>query len=73
MCIKLIICRIDFVHGMVLKNNTTFIFALRKKSRRHLIIIIIIIIIIIYCIWVVTRRQWLFYMYTKHEIDYYQI
>ena len=34
-------------------------------------IIIIIIIIIIYCNWVVTRWQWLFYMYTKHEIGYY--
>ena len=32
---------------------------------------IIIIIIIINCNWVVTRWQWLFYMYTKHEIDYY--
>ena len=32
--------------------------------------IIIIIIIIIYCNWVVTRWQWLFYMYTKHEIGY---
>jgi len=30
--------------------------------------IIIIIIIIIYCNWVVTRWQWLFYMYTKYEI-----
>ena len=38
----------------------------------HVIIIIIIIIIIfIYCNWVVTRWQWLFYMYTKHEIGYY--
>jgi len=35
------------------------------------IIIIIIIIIIIYCSWVVTRWQWLFYMYTKYEIGYY--
>ena len=35
--------------------------------------IIIIIIIIIYCNWVVTRWQWLFYMYTKHEIGYYWI
>ena len=34
------------------------------------IIIIIIIIIIINCNWVVTRWQWLFYMYTKHEIGY---
>ena len=32
------------------------------------IIIIIIIIIIVYCNWVVTRWQWLFYMYTKYEI-----
>jgi len=23
------------------------------------------------CNWVVTRRQWLFYMQTKHEIGYY--
>ena len=29
-----------------------------------------IIIIIIYCNWVVTRWQWLFYMYTKYEIGY---
>ena len=29
------------------------------------------IIIIIYCNLVVTRWQWLFYMYTKHEIGYY--
>jgi len=27
-----------------------------------------IIIIIINCNWVVTRWQWLFYMYTKYEI-----
>ena len=33
-----------------------------------IIIIIFIIIIIIYCNWVVTRWQWLFNMYTKHEI-----
>jgi len=32
--------------------------------------IIIIIIIIINCCWVVTRWQWLFYMYTKYEIGY---
>jgi len=36
-----------------------------------IIITIIIIIIIIYCNLVVTRWQWLFYMYTKHEIGYY--
>jgi hypothetical protein len=35
------------------------------------IIIIIIIIIIIYCNWVVTRWQWLVYMYTKYETGYY--
>jgi len=33
--------------------------------------IIIIIIIFIYHNWVVTRWQWLFYMYTKYEIGYY--
>ena len=36
-----------------------------------MMIIIIIIFIIIYCNWVVIRWQWLFYMYTKHEINYY--
>jgi len=30
-----------------------------------------IIIIIINCNWVLTPCQWLFYMYTKHEIGYY--
>ena len=30
----------------------------------------IIFIIIINCNWVVTRWQWLFYMYTEHEIGY---
>ena len=30
----------------------------------------IITIIIINCNWVVTRWQWLFYMYTKYEIGY---
>jgi len=33
------------------------------------IIIIIIIIIIINCNLVVTRWQWLFYMYTKYEME----
>ena len=35
-----------------------------------IIIIIVIIIIIISCNWVVTRWQWLFYMYIKYEIGY---
>ena len=34
---------------------------------------IVLIIVIIYCNWDVTRWQWLFYVYTKHEIGYYQI
>ena len=29
-----------------------------------------VVIIFINCNWVVTRWQWLFYMYTKHEITY---
>jgi len=32
--------------------------------------IMIIIIIFINCNWVVTRWQWLFYMYTEYEIGY---
>ena len=42
----------------------------RREVVVVVIIIIIIIIIIINCNWVVTRWQWLFYMYTKYEIDY---
>ena len=38
-----------------------------------MMIIIIIIIIFIDCNWVVTRWQWLFYMYTEYEIGYYCI
>ena len=48
-----------------------------EKSKTHILcsvtcpkIIIIIIIIIINCNWVVTRWQWLFYMYAKYEIGY---
>ena len=35
------------------------------------LITINIIIIFINCNWVVSRWQWLFYMYTKHEFCYY--
>jgi hypothetical protein len=34
------------------------------------IYIYIIVIIFINCNWVDTRRQWLFYMYTKYDIGY---
>jgi len=39
-------------------------------QQKLIIIIIIIIIIFINCNWVVTRWQWLFYMYTEYEIGY---
>ena len=38
--------------------------------KNFFVLYIVIIIIIIYCNWVVTQWQWLFYMYTKHEIGY---
>ena len=41
------------------------------KATNTQYVIIIIIIIFIYCNWVVTRWQWLFYIYTKHETGYY--
>ena len=47
----------------VSKNNS-------QGGLKHLFLIIIIIIFI-YCNLVVTRWQWLFYMYTKLEIGYY--
>jgi hypothetical protein len=48
-------------------------FAYQDSNSRlsKIIIIIIIIIIFINCNWVDTRWQWLFYMYTKYDIDYY--
>ena len=42
-----------------------------SNARCRTTFIKIIIIIFINCNWVVTRWQWLFYMYTKHEIGYY--
>ena len=36
----------------------------------HAPAVLIRIIIFINCNWVVTRWQWLFYMYTKYEIGY---
>ena len=44
---------------------------LPRQTEEELENVIIIIIIIINCNWVVTRWQWLFYMYAKHEIGYY--
>ena len=36
----------------------------------YFIIIIVVVIVVVNCNWVVTRWQWLFYMYTKYEIGY---
>jgi len=41
------------------------------QDRDKMWVYVIIIIIFINCNWVVTRWQWLFYMYTKYEIGYY--
>jgi len=49
---------------MVLCSRTHQYYVLAKHIRHLIIMIIIIIIIIINCNWVVTRWQWLFYMYT---------
>jgi len=45
-------------------------FRLTDKKFIIIIIIIIVIIIIIHCNWVVTRWQWLFYIYSKYETGY---
>ena len=42
-----------------------------SRMRRQTVYVILILIIFINCNWVVTRWQWLFYMYTKHKIGYY--
>jgi len=49
----------DFVHRISSKEGV-------EMKTIMIVIIIIIIIIIINCNWVVTRWQWLFYMYTKY-------
>ena len=41
-----------------------------QRPQSWILIIILTIITFINCNWVVTRWQWLFYMYTKHEIGY---
>ena len=52
-----------FIYGLVVgPEPDSYLFV--SGNRR-------IIIIFIYCSWVVTRWQWLFYMYTKYEIGYY--
>jgi len=51
-------------------ENSSMGFTPRQTPALPYIAIIIIIIIFIYCNWVVTRWQWLFYMYTKYEIGY---
>ena len=56
---------------MVARASVTSVFlpnytAQRPRSSK----VKVILIIIINCNWVVTRWQWLFYMYTKHEIGY---
>jgi len=40
------------------------------KGNLKVEVLYLTIIIFINCSWVVTRWQWLFYMYTKHEIGY---
>ena len=57
-------------------NNNKFRLYETRRERRGLLqkevtYNNIMITIFIYCNWVVTRWQWLFYMYTKHEIGYY--
>ena len=42
-----------------------------SRMRRQTVYVILILIIFINRNWVVTRWQWLFYMYTKHKIGYY--
>ena len=45
-------------------------FVMMNFPNMKIIIIIIVIITFINCNWVVTRWQWLFYMYTEYEIGY---
>ena len=35
-----------------------------------IIIVVVVVVVVVNCIWVVTRCQWLFHMYTKYEAGY---
>ena len=62
----------DMAHALCMLGNQGKTHTLRMcNAYRFKAFIIIIILIIIYCNWVVTRWQWLCYMYTKREIGYY--
>jgi len=62
------------VHNHTLRHAESLMTSQSTKFRDFIIIIsIITTIIIIDCNWFVTRWQWLFYIYTKHEIGYYYI
>ena len=39
-------------------------------TEMNIILIIILVVVVVNCNWVVSRWQWLFYMYTKYEIGY---
>jgi hypothetical protein len=53
------------------KKKTETNLSYRRKYNNNNYYYIIIIIILINCIWVDTRWQWLYYMYTKYDIGYY--
>jgi len=79
--VKRRVCILE-VSGLNLHMDTGYLnrglFSVFEDKRWNIIAIrprplhctLIIIIIFINCNWVVTRWQWLFYMYTKYEIGY---
>ena len=63
MSVSVTTCRVTVKNGILLR--------IWRESVVASIKILASIIIFIYCNWVVTRWQWLCYMYKKHEISYY--
>ena len=55
------------VFSLAVSGDAEVYFELTNKG---MVLLITIIIIFINCNWIVTRWQWLFYMYTKYEIGY---
>jgi len=66
-------CMKEFTQSLCFVSYIFKAFLKALKTFADIIIIIIIIIIFSTCNWVVTRWQWLFYRYTKHEIGFYWI
>ena len=68
---KYIFARRDgLINRLLLRNVFTSYLVINTLGNLHTNAFLHIMFIFIYCNWVVARWQWLFYMYTKHELGF---